>query len=257
MIPEPLIVALQFLTRLPVGALRDPNPRQLGLSLLYYPLVGALIGAALWVIAWLGAGLAGAALAALLLVVLTMASGALHLEGLADSSDGWAASHGNPQRALDVMRDPHCGPLALTVVAVVVVCKFAALYALVVSEALNAVPVGAPHGALIAAPMLGRAAVIALYAATPYVRRGGIGEQLAHNLPKQYTAPVLFVCGLATLLLCGAVTGLALLALAAAAWYGARRLMVRIIGGATGDTTGATIELVETAVLLGAALLVA
>ena len=44
MLPSPLLIALQFLTRLPVSLPGMPEPAQIGRSLLWYPLVGLLIG---------------------------------------------------------------------------------------------------------------------------------------------------------------------------------------------------------------------
>src|SRR5699024_7527202 len=86
---QPFLIALQFLTSLPVRLSGMPAPQAVGRSLLHYPLVGLLLGLVLW----LGSlAIEGAALplqAALVLAAWVALTGALHLDGLADSADAW------------------------------------------------------------------------------------------------------------------------------------------------------------------------
>jgi len=245
------LAAVQFLTVAPVRLPAPPDDTQLGRSLLFYPLIGALIGAAVALIGALCQGLPPPVTAALLLAALCLASGGLHLDGLADSCDALAA-RGDRERALAVMRDPRCGALGAVAVGVVLIAKFAALAALVAAGP------AALAAALIAACAAARACVIALYATTDYVRIGGLGIALAANLPRAAGRAVLAATALGVGIACaagglGLGAGALMLIAAAIAFVVCRRLMLARIGGATGDTTGATVEAVETAMLLAAA----
>lgn len=242
--------AVQFLTVVPVRLKVKPGDAQLGRSLLFYPLVGALLGGWLALIAALCAGLPPPVTAALLLAALSLASGGLHLDGLADSCDALAGG-GDRARALAIMRDPRCGALGAAAVVVILIAKFAAFAALAPAAAGAAI-------AFTAACAASRATVIALYATTDYVRAAGAGSVRAAHLPRAAGLAVLAATAIAIAAACavsqpGLGGGAILLATAAAAFTVCRQLMVARIGGATGDTTGATVEVVETAMLLAAA----
>ncbi len=108
------------------------------------------------------------------------------------------------------------------------------------------------YSALVLAPVLGRAALPALFLLTPYVRPNGLGHALAANLPHGGARGVLALVAVGCLLF--GSSGLIALSLAAATFLLARRAMLRRLGGTTGDTAGALLELVECAVLVGLAL---
>lgn len=237
-----LRIALQFLTRLPLTQPAECTPRERGRSVLYYPLVGLMIGALLLALnSALGQSDAGVR-AALLLVVWVLLTGGLHLDGLADSADAWLGGHGDRQRSLDIMQDPRSGPAAVMLVTLVLLVKFAALAALLAQGVWSA---------LLIAPMLGRAAMVSVFLATPYVREHGLGAEYARQLPRSSAFAVLVVCAIAVvsiepgsgvLLLAAAITGVFLL----------RRMMLQRLGGTTGDTLGATCEITEALVLVTA-----
>jgi adenosylcobinamide-GDP ribazoletransferase len=109
----PLLIALQFLTRLPISLAGMPAPQQIGRSLLWYPVVGLLLG--LWLVG-LQQLLGDTPLplqTALLLAVWVGSTGGLHLDGLADTADAWVGGFGDRQRSLEIMQDPRSGPIAV------------------------------------------------------------------------------------------------------------------------------------------------
>lgn len=236
----PFWIALQFLSSLPVRLPRMPAPREMGRSLLCYPLVGLLFGLLLWLASHWLQGTPAPLHAALLLVLWVLLSGALHLDGLADSADAWLGGFGDRERTLQIMKDPRSGPIAVVTLILVLLLKFCALWVLV----------GQGAGAqLLLAPLIGRAAMLGLFLGTPYVRPGGLGQALAEHLPRAAASWVLLACALFCLALGGWVV---VLALAVFGWL--RQLMCRRLGGTTGDTAGALLELLELAVVLGLAL---
>ncbi|WP_085703380.1 adenosylcobinamide-GDP ribazoletransferase [Pseudomonas sp. B15(2017)] len=240
----PLWIALQFLSSLPIRLPGMPTPEQLGRSLLFYPLVGLLFGVILWA---LNLALAGAPLllhAALLLTVWVLLSGALHLDGLADSADAWLGGFGDRERTLTIMKDPRSGPIAVVTLVLVLLLKFAALLALIEQK---------QGMTLIFVPMIGRAVLLGLFLTTAYVRAGGLGQALADHLPRKTGWQVLALSAAACVVIAGLNAVVALL-LAVVVFIWLRHLMVRRLGGTTGDTAGALLELLEMSVLVGLAL---
>ena len=241
----PFWIALQFLSSLPVRLPGMPAPQELGRSLLFYPLVGLLFGGILWGLNWLMLGAPPLLHAALLLTVWVLLSGALHLDGLADSADAWLGGFGDRERTLTIMKDPRSGPIAVVTLVLVLLLKFAALLALI--EQQHAL-------ALIIVPLLGRSALLGLFLTTPYVRAGGLGQALADHLPRSAGKQVLAVSGLACVLIAG-LSGFFAVVLAVVLFAWLRRVMLRRLGGTTGDTAGALLELLEVAMLVGLALI--
>src|SRR5262249_36474098 len=110
-LPHGLIIALQFLTRLPTPRLASEEP--LARGALYVPLVGLLLGALLALAVWTGSQIGPwiGALAGLILWI--WATGGIHLDGLGDVADALAAAHKRPERFREVLADPHAGSFAV------------------------------------------------------------------------------------------------------------------------------------------------
>jgi adenosylcobinamide-GDP ribazoletransferase len=234
---RPLLIALQFLTRVPVRLDPAPSPAETGRSLLWYPVVGLLMGALLVAAARLMSGVMPSLQAALLLGLWVAASGALHLDGLADTADAWIGGGGDRERTLAIMKDPHVGPVAVAALAVVLLLKFSAIEACLHQPAT-----------LMLAPLLGRAAMPALFASTIYVRANGIGSTLAAQFPRRGAVLVVaaVIAGTAAIY---RLQGVIAAAVATSALLIARQAYIRRLGGFTGDCAGATLELVEAAVI--------
>ena len=242
----PFWIALQFLSSLPIRLPGMPAPQELGRSLLFYPLVGLLFGGILWVLNWLLLGTPVLLHAALLLTVWVLLSGALHLDGLADSADAWLGGYGDRERTLTNMKDPRSGPIAVVTLVLVLLLKFAALLTLIEQQ----------HSVfLIIVPLIGRSALLGLFLTTPYVRAGGLGQALADHLPRLAGKRVLAVSALACVLIAG-LGGVLALVLAALMFVWLRQVMLRRLGGTTGDTAGALLELLEVGVLVGLVLVI-
>ena len=228
-----LAAALQFLTIVPIARAFDEVT--IARSMLCFPIVGLMIGAVLVAVAQLPASIM--VVAALVLVVWVLLTGGLHLDGLADSADAWAAGRDNVQRALAVMKDPRCGPFAVVVVVLLLLCKFAGIVELLDTQL---------HWGLLLIPVLGRCAILVLYATTSYIRQQGLGEVYQQYIGRQQLGWVLAVCALAALLALGVVP----LLISLATLMLLRRLMLKHLGGMTGDTLGASVEITECSVLV-------
>jgi adenosylcobinamide-GDP ribazoletransferase len=243
---QPLLIAIQFLSSLPVGHLPMPKDKDVGASLVFYPLVGALLGLILSVLA-LGLMLVfGSSLsAALLLCAWVVLTGALHVDGLADCADAWMGGLGSKQRTLDLMKDPTSGPIAIATVILVLLIKYAALEA-ILSQAMAQ---QSYYLVLIWPLILSRMSAMILFATTPYARENGLGKAISQHLS---TNAVWAVCCVVLVLAC-LVFGwhlITILIACSAVFFYLRHLMLSRIDGCTGDTAGALIELSEVAILL-------
>ena len=237
---RPVLSAIVFLTSL--GRAREPDQATFD----WFPLVGALIGGAVGLV-WWGAGelwtpLVAAALAVTADVALT---GALHVDGLADTADG-VLPHLDRERRLAVMSEPDVGAFGVTAVVLVLGLRVTVLASL------------EPDVALLAALWCASRTVMAVAArSVPYARpAGGLARAFLGRSP----VPVaLGGAAVATVIAVVAVGGpsipVALLAVVAVACAGAAvvGLARRRLGGFTGDVLGAAGLVGETVGLLVAA----
>ncbi|SIQ50494.1 adenosylcobinamide-GDP ribazoletransferase [Marinobacterium stanieri] len=237
---QAFLCALQFMTLLPVRLAGMPDAATQARAALYYPLVGLCLGLVLVVAANLLAGLPTAVAAAVLVALWAGLTGGLHLDGLADSGDGWMGGLGDRERTLRIMKDPHLGASGALVLMLQLLLKWSLLNALLEQSLL---------WPLLLAPLVGRAGALALMVTTPYARADGIAAPFLDQLSPCKALTVVAIAGLALLLL----QPLGLLLSIALFWL-LRRLMMQRLGGTTGDTLGAQIELLETLMLFSAAL---
>jgi len=238
---QAFLIALQFLTRIPVSINTQWNDKNIANSLLYYPLVGLLMGGLLILLAKLISGRVDEMLAAaLILGAWVMLGGGLHLDGLADSADAWCGSHGNKQRALDIMKDPQSGPVAVVVLVLLLLIKFSALHVFLKQ---------ADYGLLLIPLVIGRCVPVILFLTTPYVRDQGLGSVMASYLSRDYAWIVLFITAVLMILWLGVINATVVIVMSLLVLWWLRSLMLKNLNGMTGDTIGAAIEIVEAFVL--------
>ncbi|WP_426449189.1 adenosylcobinamide-GDP ribazoletransferase [Paenibacillus sp. S-38] len=247
--------AFQFLSRLPVPVTLDYSGGLFRRSVVFYPLVGAVLGAILW-----GAGAALQAVlpplpaAAVLLALWAALTGALHLDGLMDTADG-VLSHRSRERMLEIMKDSRVGAMGVVVCVLVLLLKWSFLASLLER--------GGGMALLPLVLLWSRCMMAAALICWPYARKeqgGGMGS-LFDGLGFRHLAGA---AGLAAVLTAAAgwwlwgaggggaalMTVLALLPAAAAAGCALMGAYLhRKLGGLTGDTYGAINEGVETLLL--------
>jgi adenosylcobinamide-GDP ribazoletransferase len=229
-----LIVALQFLTRLPTPRL-TVSEAEFAASMRWFPAAGLVIGAIVTAAAWLGAQRdpwTGALAALLAWVAVT---GALHLDGLGDIADACGAAHKSRERVLAVLADPHLGSFGAVAIGLQLLTKLVLVHGVIEAEgllALTLIPFAARIGPLLWTVWL---------------------PDLHAGLASRFRSAVqpLHVALWSTALLAAAWLSLSLLAtpLLLAAW-GA--WLHRKLGGISGDGHGGGIEATESGLLLTA-----
>lgn len=236
-------IALSFLTRIKTPLKGDVTQSQIGQSIIFYPLVGALIGFVFFLmtefILFFSSDFPSDVLAAIILIVWVLITGGLHIDGLADSADAWVGGLNDRDRTLDIMKDPYCGPIAVAVIILLLLLKWVTLSHLLKTD---------QSAFLIVVPMLSRSVVIILFMTTTYVRDSGLGTAFLDSMPKENILWSSLLLSAFLYLIFGSILSLILVLVTVLAL---RMMMIQRLGGMTGDTLGATVEIAESAALLG------
>ena len=248
--------ALSLFTIIPVGGDGELASDDGARAIRWLPAVGLLLGLAGAGVV-LAAGAAngsgpGRALGAVLAIALVaLATGGLHLDGLADTADG-LGSRRSPAEALAIMRRSDIGPMGVAALVLVLLIQAAAL------AAIPRLPVAA--AALTLAAVTGRVGVVVATAA-PAARPGGFGALVAGRtttLDRIFSvgtlAGAVVVAGFAAGDPGLAVRGLIAAATGLLAGGLLQAVARRRLGGMTGDVFGAILELSAATVLVVAAL---
>ncbi len=229
------LAAISFLTVVPVPGNNVPP----GQAALFFPVVGAILGAA-------GAGFFIAAsfalpasLAALLTVAFwTVISGVLHEDGLADVADAMRAGR-TREKMLAILKDSRIG----TYGAVAIVLSLLARW-----QALQHVPSPRILAVCVVAQAVPRAAIVALAWLS---RPSGDGLGLAFSSSLTTTGALIAIAqGIAASMLLGWRAGVLILAGIYLIVRGARTYFYKRIGGVNGDCLGATEQILQIFILI-------
>ncbi len=253
---NPLVVALGLFTTIPMPPVENIDARMAGRAMAAFPVVGFMLGVLAGGVTWLTSWLAGPLLGAVLgIAMLAWLTGALHLDGLADTADG-LGSRKPAAQALEIMRRSDVGPMGVIVLLLVLLIDVATL-----SRLANGEP-AAGALALVCAVMLGRiVVVIATTSAHSGARPQGFGA-LFHGVTHRATATVWAIVGAGLSVLLGWLTseasggttfGAGALFALGAGWLW-RAHLARRLGGLTGDTFGSIIEVTQAVFLVAVAL---
>jgi adenosylcobinamide-GDP ribazoletransferase len=180
--------------------------------------------------------------AALLLVALGTVTRGLHLDGFMDVCDGLFGGY-TAERRLEIMRDSHVGAFAVVGAVSLLILKYGALVSLLWLDTPGKAWV------LLLIPLLSRWSMVVQIGLFHYVRREGLGSPLHQGSAKLATS-FAAVTAIAASVMLGGIGGIGLLAgLTILAWLLAWG-MSKMLGGLTGDTYGATNEIIEVAGLV-------
>jgi len=236
----PFIAAIRFLTILPIPGKLGSDAESLSTSLPFFPVVGLMIGG---ISALLTLGLGQLfplpVTAVGIVIILLMVSGGLHMDGLADTADGFFSSRPR-ERILEIMRDSHVGAMGVMAIVLTLALKIAAL------ACYTNTNIWVPA---LLMPLAGRVVLVLLTAFMPYARGEGLASPFYQGPAKLaatwgivfFTAVAWWLAGAAGMFV---VVGIILFTLLFALYCHNK------IGGVTGDTLGAACELAETLTVL-------
>jgi len=236
-------LALQFLTVIPLQIKGQIDDEDFGKSLLYFPLVGLILGGILAISIYIFRMFPPLVMAALLITVSIFLTGGLHLDGFSDTCDGLYGFH-LPEKRLEIMRDSRTGVMGVIGLVCLLILKF---------SLLAHIPFASLWKVLVMMTVFSRwAQVIACYG-SKYPRQEGKARLFIEQARLHYVVTggllvfflfLLLAPGKGLIVFFGALIIVSLFI----------KYIRKKIGGMTGDTIGATNEIAEVAALLLTAL---
>ena len=256
------LLLLSFMTRIPMPK-TEYDEEKLGKSMKYFPVVGIIVGFILLffciIFNFILKNISYSAVLPLMIIVVILTdlitTGALHLDGLADTFDG-IFSYRSKHKMLEIMKDSRLGSNGALALILYFLLKFVLLFSLTIESREAAIYV------IMTYPVVARFCSVVSCASSPYARGSGMGKTFVDNTKTcglivaivitllytvgivfipfifftNYSLPIQFI--IQTILVILVIV--ALLALFA---YAFSKLIERKIGGITGDTLGALLEI--------------
>ncbi len=229
--------AISLLTRLPIGGTAERGAA----AAWAYPLVGVIIAVicAAFIAVMKALGVPpGGMLAAPVLVLAVVLTGALHEDGLADTADGlWGGS--DRKRRLEIMKDSQIGVYGVLAIALSLLLRWTLFVGVIITEQYWV--------AFITAGVLSRAGMVAVMSLLPHARDGGLSKSVGR--PGHLTAGIAVGSALIIALICYGPAAVPAILVAVAAVFICGLIANTKIGGQTGDILGATQQVTEIVVL--------
>ena len=234
------LLALQFLTVLPLKV-KQFNEKRIAWALVYFPVVGLFLGLMLVGLNTLlfSLDILPVVVNMVLVIALVIFTGGLHLDGLSDTADAFLSGKGK-EEMLEIMRDPHIGVMGVLSLISTILLKIGLL---------SSISVIVKPAALMLMCILSRWTVVMAMYLFPYARQEGKAKLFMQGLNLKIFIASLIVALIFSFAIWGLKGALALVIISGCA-YSINKVITRKIGGVTGDTLGATIELTEIATLL-------
>jgi len=235
-----LLAAIRFLTILSPGRRPEMDSHYLSGSLLYFPLVGLLIGACLVGINFLLLKfLNSMAVNLSIIFFIIVLTGALHLDGFADTLDGFYGAK-KKEEILKIMEDSRIGTMGAIGLVILILSKFVFL---------EGIPEEIKYKALLLMPVSSRWAMVISGSLSGPAKTEGLGRFFCKSVSlKEYLGSTVFTLVVSFLLI--RIQSLLFILSIFAITVILTRYVVRRIGGMTGDTFGAINESIEAFSLL-------
>lgn len=231
------ILAIQFLTRLPVNINIDFNSENLRRSTFFYPFIGVLLGSLSFLV-YFGFAYINKEVASLMTVIsMVVLTGGLHLDGLSDTADGFFSNKDKPQM-LEIMKDSRVGAFGVIGLILIILSKY-----IIISNIDKYIFLS-----LILS--MGNSRLVALFqiAFKKNARPGGLGDMICGSKPKTFivVGSILYILAISIINIKYLIPLLiTILGGEIISFYTYKK-----IGGFTGDVYGATIEIGEVISLL-------
>jgi len=233
-----LIAAFQFLTIFPTLIKRMFTSQEMGRAVGWFPLVGIVLGLALYGVNYSARLIFPASLsAALTLFAWVIFTRAFHLDGFMDTCDGLFGGW-TPERRLEIMKDSRVGAFGMAGGVLALLTEYAALH-----STLNLFP------ALMLSTTLGRWVSPLVIYAFPYAREDGLGIEMKRNVSLREVLIATLITAITAWFISGWL-GFALMLGTALLGFLVALYAMRLLPGLTGDMYGTVTTLVEMSVLV-------
>lgn len=235
-----LILLIQFLTRIPININLDVTREDLSKAVIYFPVIGWIIGGLLWAIFALGYQILNMDLlvvAGLIIFSETLITGGLHLDGLSDTFDGIFSGR-KKDKILEIMKDPNVGTFGVLSLIFLIILKI-----ILLAKIKNDLWI-----VIILMPVFSRFCVVMASRFNTYAKDDGLGNMFIGKVSNmQLMMSLLMTLGglyLNVYLYIGLIINIAF------TFYFAHSIKKKI-HGITGDTLGAIVEMNELVFLIG------
>ena len=240
------MIAVQVLTCFPVRLKKKPVAEECRRSMIFFPVIGLILGALLVGVEYLLAFILPGSLVKLILVgLLVIFTGGLHLDGLADTVDALSARIGK-EESLRIMKDSTIGPMGVIAILGCLAIKYVILLEFFAPRL---------YAILLFFPLVGRMAMVTVSQFFPYARQSGTGKAFIGKGGVQET----IIAGIISVLISGLLLrlrGLSVLLVAVLIALIVGRYCVKKFGGLTGDNLGLINELGEIVALVGVTIII-
>jgi adenosylcobinamide-GDP ribazoletransferase len=234
------ILMLTFLTRIPIKYTFSFNSDDFVKGIKYMPFIGLLIGGCLFPVSYFGDNIVPSILSLLVIILYLIITGGLHLDGLADVSDG-IFSYRDRDKIFEIMKDSRIGSFGV----ISLILYFISMVTIIgYSDPVT----------ILLFPLVGRCFALLICSISEYAKESGMGKEFVEKTKYSYVIfgfVLLFslIIVFNKLLLIGAVfiTGIIVLFV--------NNSIHKKLGGITGDVIGMTIEFSQVIFLLSAYLL--
>lgn len=234
------LLMIQFLTRIPVNISLPCGKDNFRRASIFFPVIGLIVGGIQWGIYTLFIKVLPInVVVVMILVVGIIITGAIHVDGLGDTCDGFFAFKGN-DKIIEIMKDSRIGTYACIAIVMDLLLRYTLLS--FVAPKLSV--------AIIAAPMISRYSTLLLGFKGKTAKSTGTGNFFVGNVGIiQFIIALVITAGVLALIMTPTYIGILLIAALASAFL-FNMFCEKIIGGQTGDTLGANNELVEILTLI-------
>ena len=256
------LLLLSFMTRIPMPKI-EYDEEKLGKSMKYFPVVGIIVGFILLffciIFNFILKNISYSAVLPLMIIVVILTdlitTGALHLDGLADTFDG-IFSYRSKHKMLEIMKDSRLGSNGALALILYFLLKFILLFSLTIESREGAIY------AIMTYPVVARFCSVVSCASSPYARGSGMGKTFVDSTKTRglivatvitllYTIGMIFMPFVLftnyslpiQIIMKSILIIVIIVALSALFAYAFSKLIERKIGGITGDTLGALLEI--------------
>ena len=256
------LLLLSFMTRIPMPK-TEYDEEKLGKSMKYFPVVGIIVGFILLffciIFNFIFKNISYSAVLPLMIIVVILTdlitTGGLHLDGLADTFDG-IFSYRSKHKMLEIMKDSRLGSNGALALILYFLIKFVLLYSLLMEDQ------GETVFAVLTYPVVARLCSVISCASAPYARGSGMGKTFVDNTKASgviiaslitvvYSSAMLFYMINSSLslelpldfVMMRLGINLLIIAILGLFAFSFSKLIERKIGGITGDTLGALLEI--------------
>lgn len=236
------LLFFQFFTRIPINKSLKCDKQNFRRGSVFFPIVGLAIGVLQWTVYYLLIKVLPVNITAVLVVIIPIVlTGAIHVDGLGDTCDGFFSLKGDKDKIIEVMKDSRVGTYASIAIVFDLLARYAAVYT-VIEMNLPLI--------LIATPVIARFTVVFLSFIGKNAKETGSGNIFIGNIGvKQLLITAIITSILATLLIGVNKTSILLVAVLIFSFL-FNKFCESKITGLTGDTLGANNELVEILVMI-------